>query len=681
VTLFRIPPQPILALLGILLAAAGQYLHVFREAAGMSVIFFAGAVFCWVVALITSSVVIETRLDNPATPETRTRSMTMTPVISALGLALLTFLFGSDNGFNSDNVLAWFGSMALFLYAFWRPEKDLVTWRVWWDARAAALRDALSNGLHLSVRVLLLTGVLFLGVFSYFENLDGVPAELDSPHAEKILDVNRVLDGARPIYIERGLGHPPLDYFVTAAFVALTGHPLDFMALKLVDAALGVLLVLGMFLLARELFEFDVALIAAALMAIGKWPLALARQGLAYPFAPLALVLTLYYLVRALKYQHRNDFLMAGLFLGFGLYASDVLRISPLLVAVFLIGWYLAGPSSRRLPVRSYIRNSVLLFGLALIVALPILRYAIDRPAIFWNETLARLFGDNPSFSSNPLALLGTFTTNLWHAVLMFNWRGDGGWPVNVPGDPALDYVTGALFLFGLTYALFRILRHHEFIYALILIGLVLMLFPSAISLANPDENPSALFASGAIPFVFILASLPLVWVGHVIERMAASTPWTRAASVGIVLVLFVLAARANFNRYFSDFALVYRQSSWNSSEIASAIRGFAGSVGDAGHAWIVAYPDWVDARNVGINMGQVGWEQTLQNADDALPQVGDNTTKLYILSAADHDNLARLQQIFPNGQVRAYPAPIPGHDWLMFLVPGTVTPGGFGVP
>ena len=674
--LFRVPPQPVLALLGILLAAAGQYLHVFRQASLVALVFFAGAVFCWVIAIV-----IETNLDISSAPETRTRSMTMTPVVSAIGLALLTFLFGSDNGFNSDNVLAWFGGIALFLYAFWLPEKDLVGWRQWLRARLVALRDTFSQGISLSVRGLLLVGVLLLGIFFYYKDLDGVPAELDSPHAEKILDVNRVLDGARPIYVERGLGHPPLDYFLTAAFVALTDHPLDFMALKLIDAAFGVLLVLGAFLLTRELFEFDVALAAAGLVAIGKWPLALAREGLAYSLAPLALVLMLYFLVRALKFQRRNDFLVTGLFLGLGLYASDVLRITPLLVAVFLIGWYLASERSRRPVVRPYVRNSALLFGLALIVALPLLRFALDRPAIFWNESLARLFGDNAPSTLAPLALLGTFAANLWRAVLMFNWKGDGGWPVNVPADPVLDYVTGALFLFGLTYALFRILRHREFVYALLLVGLVLMLFPSAISLVNPDENPSAVFASGAIPFVFILAALPLAWLGRLIQQMSEDAAWSRAAAVGIVLVLFVLAARANYNRYFADFAAVYRQSSWNSSEIASALRGFVGSVGDANHAWIVAYPDWVDARNVGINMGQVGWQQALENADAALPQTGDDQTKLYVLSAADRDNLVRLREIFPNGQTRAYHAQTLGHDWLLFIVPGVATSGDLGLP
>ncbi|HEX7587134.1 MAG TPA: hypothetical protein VF478_02360, partial [Anaerolineae bacterium] len=144
--LLRTPPQPVLALLGILLAAAGQYLHVFREANGTAIIFFAGAVFCWIAALLTSPVSIDSRWDQSPSPESRPRSPTRTPIVSALGLALLTFLFGSANGFNSDNVLAWIGSIALFLYAFWLPEKGVVDLWAGFQSRAAALRVMFSQG-------------------------------------------------------------------------------------------------------------------------------------------------------------------------------------------------------------------------------------------------------------------------------------------------------------------------------------------------------------------------------------------------------------------------------------------------------------------------------------------------------------------------------------------------------
>jgi hypothetical protein len=516
-------------------------------------------------------------------------------------------------------------------------------------------------------RYVLLIGVFLLALFFNFYNLAGVPAEMESDHAENVLDVNDVMNGARPIFFERNAGREPLAFYATASLVAVTQRPLDFMALKLVSAAAGLLLVAVVFLLTRELFEFDVALTAAALVAIGKWPVSLARLGLGFVFVPLAVALTVYFLIRALKTGQRNDFLATGFCLGLGLYGSDAFRFSPLLVLTFLVLWYFL--ERRRVRLFPYLRHILLMFVLALIVALPLVRYAIEQPTAYWFHTLTRLGAGGQPSAGIPVI---TFAGNLFKAVLMFNWAGDGSWLVNVPGDPALDPIIGSLFLLGLAFALYRLLRLREKAYLFVLVGLLMTLVPSALSLADPAENPSSILASGAIPFAFILAAVPVVWAARVIDQSMRITGRGRAAAVGFVVLVIAFAFRANYLRYFVDFDSVYRQASWNSSEIAGAIRGFDRSIGDAEHAWLIAYAYWVDARNVGINMGQPGWQQTLPNADAAQSVPPDAANKLYILHSADRDNLAHLQQLFPQGQPRLFHARTPGHDFVLFYVPGT---------
>ncbi len=670
--LLRLPLQPFLAVSSILIAALAQYLHVVRAADDSALIFFAVAIVFWVATLVAGNVSIEPpAIATP--PEIKTRPVSKALVVSTLGLALMAFVFVSDNAFNSDGVLAWLGSIVVFLYAFWNPEKNLVEWRASLAARFASWWEIFANGLRVPMRGVLLIGVALLAFFFYFHNLDRVPAEMTSDHAENILDITDVLAGARPIYFEHNAGREPLDFYATAAFVALTNHPLDFGALKWVSAAFGVLLVLATFLLARELFGFDLALVAAALVAVGKWPVALARQGLAYPLAPLLLALTVYFLVRALKYQRRNDFLLTGFWLGWGLYGFDAFRIVPVFVAAILFGAYLFGDIRRRVALGSYVRNSILVFALALVVALPLVRYALDRPTTFWYQTLTRLGGGEPPLTGNPAILLAE---NLGGAALMLNWTGDLAWPSNVPGDPALDYVTGGLFVLGVAYALYRTLRFREKVYAFVLLGWIGMLLPSALSLAVPGENPSLVEAGGAIPFVFMLAALPVVWTVRAIAQSDGRVFRGRVAAAGLLALLLAVAARANFNRYFVDYAQTYRQSAWNSSEIATAIRGFAQSIGDAEHAWMMVYPYWVDARNVGTNLGQTGWAQTLANADAARTLPNDPANRLFVLSAQDRDNLARLETLFANGQPRLFHARTPGHDFVLFYVPGTSAPG-----
>jgi hypothetical protein len=203
------------------------------------------------------------------------------------------------------------------------------------------------------------------------------------------------------------------------------------------------------------------------------------------------------------------------------------------------------------------------------------------------------------------------------------------------------------------------------------------MLLPSALSLAFPNENPSVVRAGGAIPFVFIVGALPLAWLARVGRVALARFRWGRIVVAAMLVVLFALIARANYMRYFWEFDANYRRASWNSSEVAAVIRGFADSVGDLDHAWILLYPHWIDTRNVAINLRQIDWDHTLSNADAAQGQVDDSSNKLYILNPGDHANLTRLREIFPEGQQRIFSARTPGRDFILFFVPGTIAPGG----
>ncbi len=332
--------QPALALAAIVFAAVAQNLHVHRNSDHAALFLFAAALCFWLFALIGSPVSIGIRLDETARAEEKPRPLSRTFVFSAFALAWLTFLFSSGNEFTPDNVLAWILSIGVFLYAFWIPEKTWDEWRAGLTACAASAREIFANGGRVSPQIIALVGVMMIGVVMYYRDLDATPAEMTSDHAEKLLDVNDIVNGGlAPIFFERNTGREPLQFYLTAAFVNLTQHPIDQMALKLITALMGVLVIPFTFLFARELFDDDVALFAALLIALSKWPLTMARMGLRFPFTPVFIAPTMYFLFRALKYGRRNDFLMTGLFLGIGLLGYNAFRLAPVLVVAFLIWW------------------------------------------------------------------------------------------------------------------------------------------------------------------------------------------------------------------------------------------------------------------------------------------------------------------------------------------------------
>jgi uncharacterized membrane protein len=362
----------------------------------------------------------------------------------------------------------------------------------------------------------------------------------------------------RPIFFERNTGREPLEFYLIAALVQFGNHPIDHMALKLVTAAMGVLVIPGVFFFARELFDEDVAFAAAALVAVSKWPLTIARMGLRFPFTPLFIAPLCFFLIRALKRQSRNDFLMAGVCLGVGLYGYNAFRLAPLLIITFVAMWHLLGRRFERAELSHTIANVGIMLALALVIFMPLFRYSVSKPGQFWFRALTRVSDTEQQIAGNPIVILAS---NLANGALMFSWIGDEAWPNTIPGDPALDYLSGGMFFLGAMYAIYRLVRYREWAYGFVIVGLVIMQLPSTLSLAFPRENPSVARAGGSIPFVFILAALPIVWLGRSLRDSTG-----RAASAIVILLLFVLIARANYLRYFRDFDQSYRHSSWNST-------------------------------------------------------------------------------------------------------------------
>jgi hypothetical protein len=201
------------------------------------------------------------------------------------------------------------------------------------------------------------------------------------------------------------------------------------------------------------------------------------------------------------------------------------------------------------------------------------------------------------------------------------------------------------------------------------LTSLIVLILPSALSLAFPLENPSVVRTGSAIPIAFVLIALPLGWLYRAIRAVAPG----RRAWLGVTIVSGILIAVAgvNYQKYFVDFDAEYRANSWNSSEVAEVIRGFAASVGDVQHAWIMSYPHWIDTRNVAIHLGDVTWDDVFMNPADAGILAGKTANQLFILNPHDAAGLETLRTIFPNAQTRVQRAFTPGKDFVVVFVPG----------
>src|SRR5690606_13352097 len=121
---------------------------------------------------------------------------------------------------------------------------------------------------------------------------------------------------------------------------------MSFLTVKLVTAIEGVLLIPLIIWLGRELVDRETGFLAAALVALAWWHVALSRLALRSVPTPLSFTVLLVMLVRGVRAGSRRAWLWAGFWMGAGVYAYQAMRITPFVaIAAFVVG--VAGPVVR----------------------------------------------------------------------------------------------------------------------------------------------------------------------------------------------------------------------------------------------------------------------------------------------------------------------------------------------
>jgi hypothetical protein len=587
-------------------------------------------------------------------------------VIGMILLLLAFVLFGRGTQFvpefNVFNTLAWIASIVFLVWAFrvpgWISGLPSIRQRVRLFVSAPAWRITVTRW------GLLLLFAVGLVLFFRFYRLDTVPAEMVSDHAEKLLDVSDVLNGELRVFFPRNTGREAFQFYWTALMVKLFDTGLSFMALKLGTVLGGLLTLLYIYRIGLQIGNRWVALYALLFAGFSYWANIQSRIGLRFPLYPMFLAPMLYYLIRGLRTANRNDFLWAGLWLGIGLHGYTSFRIVPFLViaavAIYFLH-HLRNPELRRLAL-----IALVLVGLiSLAVFVPLLRFTIDQPDLVALRSLTRLSGAERPL---PGPAGEIFLQNTWNALTMFFWSNGDVWVHSIPYRPALDLISAALFFLGLVLVALRYLRQRQWIDLFLLVSIPILLLPSILSLAFPNENPNLNRTTGAYIVVFLILAIGFDALLRGIRRALPGHVGS-AAALGTGLVLVFSAALNNYDLVFNQYDQIMRQSAWNSSEMGAVIRNFDQTIGQASDAWVVAYPYWVDTRLVGINAG-FPRRDTAINYDQIQETQRITRAKLFILNMQDVEGIETLRALYPDGRFSEYRSFTPGKDFLIFLVP-----------
>jgi hypothetical protein len=588
-------------------------------------------------------------------------SFVLRPVqfILAIILGLAAFWFFKGNLFTKFNVFLWVTSLVFLIWSFWQGHFAPFSWlrRLGDFVRRPSWRVDISRWM------VLVLGVVLLVVFFRVYRLDQVPNEMVSDHAEKLLDIGDVLRGQTSIFFPRNTGREGFQMYLTAAIVKLFDTGLSFISLKIGTTIAGLITLVYMYLLGKEVGNRRVGLLAMLFTGIAYWPNVITRVALRFTLYPFFLALALYYLFHGIRRSRPNDFILAGLMVGLGLHGYSPFRVVPFLivVAVGIFAIHRQSKENRAL----VLKGLVVLALVALFVFLPLFRYALENPQMFNYRTLTRVGSlERPL----PGPAWQIFLKNSWNAITMYFWSDGEIWPISVTNRPALDIVSGALLLLGATILLVRYIRRRTWLDLFLLLSVYILMLPSIMSLAFPAENPAVNRAAGAMVPAFLIVGIALDGLLTALQSRIHNRTRTRLAwCIGIFLVL--IASTQNYDLVFRQYQRSYELSAWNTSEMGQIIRDFTQTIGTRDSAWVVGYPYWVDTRLVGINAGYPEKDYAVM-PDQLDKTVGVPGAKLFLINLQDVASMDFLRNIYPSAWVQEYQSRIPDKEFYMLFVP-----------
>ena len=379
--------------------------------------------------------------------------------------------------------------------------------------------------------------IILIAAFLRFWDLPNTPLGLWADEAINGTNTIQALETRTwKVFYPENFGREGLFINIQALSVAIFGH--EPWVLRLPSAIFGLLTVLGLYLMTRELFDARVGLFASFFLATSFWHINFSRIGFRAIMAPFFLVWSFYFLFLAMRKSKEWLFALAGFIFGLGFHSYIAYRVAPIVALLPLWKFYRSWKKSPGEGGCAPCAIGLFIF-MAILAASPLLIYYAQNPQDFFGRTA----GISIFQSQEPLA---KFSENFIKTLGMFNFAGDFNWRHNLAGSSQLWWPVGILFVVGLWFAIRQTFGGKTFI----LLWFVVMLLPVAIS---NESLPHALRAIVLIPPAMIFAALGLE---HIIKNWKLKIKNCRPALATIFLFVFFVAATAHaYNTYFNRWA------------------------------------------------------------------------------------------------------------------------------
>ena len=639
-----------------------------------------GALYLLCAVSFVFSFLLRNRDENSVPQQDKASDSNSKPLFDAhiryefLGLsgicAVLAFLLFGGNQFTFLNVSVWLLSIIFAALAFGSHSVREIPGRVqeWFTKHC---QNHFKGTFSISGWNLLWLAVFLLCAFFLFHDLNGVPVDMVSDHAEKLYDIKDILDGKSPIFFTRNTGRECFQFYFTVIVIKIFGTGLTFLSLKIGTALAGLFILPFVYKLGKMLGNRWVGLLAMLFCGISYWPIVIQRAALRFAYYPMFTAPALYFLIKGLRNRSRSALIWSGIFVGIGLHGYSPFRIVPIAFVVFFIIYLLMDvkKGNRTNSLQAFLCLVVFAF----LVFLPLARVTMDMPEMVVYRSISRIGESEKSFDASPL---GIFADNLWKGIVMPFWSDGSTWVHSIVYRPALEHFTGSFFFIGLLFVLLRFIQKRNWVDICLILSIPLLMLPSTLSLAFPAENPCLNRTAGALIPVMLIAA-----AGFCCSFDVLSNAFKKHSSGFVVFcvmsaaVLYSICAN-NFDLVFRRFAYDYNRNAWNTSQIGQVIKGFADSVGSYETAYVIPYPHWVDTRLVGINAGDPGKDYAFDKSLlYSLPNDGE--PRLFIYRESDTEAADAVRAKYPHGVEQLHAGPYNGKNFYSYITFSTNGMGG----
>ncbi|MFH1446737.1 MAG: glycosyltransferase family 39 protein [Chloroflexota bacterium] len=577
----------------------------------------------------------------------------------ALIMAAIAFILFGNGHFTFLNTVFWLLALIMVFLTFRDKETVSSQWlnRIWEALKYPRWRIEFSRW------TLILLVAIGLVLFFRFNQLDTVPPEMISDQAERLFGVNDVVQGEYTVFFAANFGSEAFQFYWTGALIKLFGLDISFYSLKLASVLAGLITLIYIYLLGKEIANKWTGLLAMVFCGIAYWPNVFTRAAMGAVFFPLILAPLFYYLLKGLRISNRNYFLYAGLALGLGLLSYRAFLIVPVLLIMAVVLYCLHKQSAGKRAQALF--GLVIILLIALIIFLPLLRTILAEPRVYLYRIFSRL-----SNWERPLPGSGwsIFLKNLWSALVMFFWSDGNCWVDSIIQRPALDFISSSLYFIGLLLLIVRYIRNRHWLDMFLIVSIPILLLPSVLSLAFPEENPSLSRTAGVIIPVFLVIGLALdTFISTLRTKLPQKLGKAIAWIIGLSLV--ILSSVNNYDLVFNQYTNLYQSASWNASEMAAVIEEFNDTIGSYDSTWIVGYPHWVDTRLVAIEVGRAGYDFAIW------PEQIEQTTlttqaKMFLININDESGKHVLEEIYPDGVLWEHESDVENKNFMIFFVP-----------